>query len=133
MIDNFRDSITNFFDLNEFNKDFFKIELNSSILSLILKLNSVTNSAAAVGVGARMSAIKSLIVKSISCPTPDIVGIGNVEISRANSSLLKHHKSSIDPPPLAKITTSILLSALDSLKWIILFIAFISVRGALSP
>ncbi len=33
------------------------------------------NSAAAVGVGARTSAQKSAIVKSVSCPTPEITGM----------------------------------------------------------
>jgi hypothetical protein len=47
------------------------------------------------------------MVKSISCPTPEIVGIGNTAICLARSSLLKHHKSSIDPPPLEITTTSI--------------------------
>ena len=46
-------------------------------LSLSLKINSVTNSAEAVGVGTLISETKSHIVKSISWPTPDIVGIGN--------------------------------------------------------
>jgi len=40
-----------------------------------LKLNSLTISAAAVGVGALRSDTKSAIVKSISCPTPEMIGI----------------------------------------------------------
>ena len=51
--------------------------LRSLSLSTRLKLNSVTTSADAVGVGTLKSETKSHIVKSISCPTPEIVGIGN--------------------------------------------------------
>ena len=79
------------------------------------------------------SATKSHIVKSISCPTPDIVGIGKAEISRARSSLLKHHKSSIEPPPLASITVSTWFPLLFSLKTRILSKASIIVLGAVSP
>ena len=68
----------------------------------------MTSSADAVGVGTRISQTKSQIEKSISWPTPDMVGIGYENISRAKSSLLKHQRSSIEPPPLARITTSIL-------------------------
>ena len=96
-------------------------------------MNSVTNSAAAVGVGDLVSETKSQIVKSISCPTPDIVGIGKANISLASSSLLKHHKSSIEPPPRESMTTSIGLSLLFSLNNNILFSAFIIVLGAVSP
>ena len=71
----------------------------SSSLSLKLKKYSVANSAAAVGVGALKSATKSVIVKSISCPTPEIIGRGKSNISLARLSLLKAHRSSIDPPP----------------------------------
>ena len=77
-------------------------------MSRSLKLNSVTSSADAVGVGTRISQTKSQIVKSISWPTPDMVGIGYEKISRAKSSLLKHQRSSIEPPPLARMTTSIM-------------------------
>ena len=38
-----------------------------------------------------------------------MVGIGYEKISLAKSSLLKHQRSSIEPPPLARMTTSILL------------------------
>jgi len=63
-------------------------------------------SAAPVGVGALKSATKSDIVKSISCPTAEITGISKSYIALATISSLKHHKSSIDPPPRPTIKTS---------------------------
>ena len=63
-------------------------------------------SAAADGVGARKSTTKSVIVKSISCPMPETQGMLHSDIVRANFSLLKAHKSSIDPPPLTSNSTS---------------------------
>ena len=108
-------------------------DLNSFNLSISLKLNSVTSSAEAVGVGTLMSHTKSQIVKSISWPTPDIVGIGYEKISLAKSSLLKHQRSSIEPPPLEIITTSILLVGLFSLNKIIRLSALIILTCALSP
>ena len=56
---------------------------------------------AAEGVGARMSATKSAIVKSVSWPTPVITGIDDAAIARATTSSLKAHRSSSDPPPRA--------------------------------
>ena len=102
-------------------------------MSWSLKLNSVTNSAEAVGVGTLMSLTKSHTVKSISWPTPEIVGIGKEKISLAKSSLLKHQRSSIEPPPLDRMTTSILFSGLISLNKTILFSALIMLTCALSP
>jgi hypothetical protein len=64
-------------------------------------------SAAAVGVGARRSAQKSAMVKSVSCPTPQIRGAGLRTIVRASDSSLKAHKSSSDPPPRTSKMTSI--------------------------
>ena len=84
----------------------------SESFSIRLKLNSLTISAAAVGVGALRSDTKSAIVKSISWPTPEIIGISKLNISLAKSSLLKHHKSSIEPPPLHKRTQSTLFEEL---------------------
>ena len=78
-----------------------------------------------MGVGTLKSQTKSQIVKSISCPTPDIVGIGYEKISLASSSLLKHQRSSIEPPPLEIMTTSIIFLGLFSLNKIILFKALI--------
>ena len=64
------------------------------------------SSAAADGVGALKSATKSAIVKSVSCPTADIIGISELYILCATISSLNGHKSSKEPPPLAKINTS---------------------------
>ena len=76
-----------------------------------------TSSAAAEGVGARKSATKSAMVKSISCPTADTTGRVDLEMARATISSLKAHKSSIEPPPLPTMRTS---------KSLILFICWIA-------
>ena len=68
--------------------------------------SGTTNSAAAEGVGARTSAAKSAIVKSISWPMPLTTGIGEAAMARANLSSLKAHRSSREPPPRARISTS---------------------------
>ena len=68
--------------------------------------SGTTSSAAAEGVGARTSAAKSAMVKSISWPMPLITGIGEATMARANSSSLKAHRSSKEPPPRARINTS---------------------------
>ena len=68
--------------------------------------SGTTSSAAADGVGARRSATKSQMVKSVSCPTAETIGISERAISLAKASSLKAHKSSIEPPPLATIKTS---------------------------
>ena len=49
---------------------------------------SATISAAAEGVGARRSATRSAIVRSVSCPTAEIVGIRDRASARATHSLL---------------------------------------------
>ena len=64
------------------------------------------SSAAADGVGALKSATKSAIVKSVSCPTADIIGSSEAKIALATTSSLNGHKSSKEPPPLASIKTS---------------------------
>jgi len=69
-------------------------------------LRPTTSSAAAEGVGARRSATKSAIVKSISCPTAEITGTREAWIARATDSSLKHHKSSMLPPPRPTMMTS---------------------------
>ena len=66
----------------------------------------LTISAAAVGVGALKSATKSEIVTSVSWPIAEIVGRVDWDIHLATFSSLKDHKSSIEPPPLARITKS---------------------------
>ena len=58
-----------------------------------------TSSAAALGVGARTSAAKSLSVQSISCPTAEITGTFDRTMARTTTSSLKLHRSSIEPPP----------------------------------
>src|SRR5690625_1109019 len=61
---------------------------------------------AAVGVGARQSAAKSVKQKSISWPTAEIIGIGQWATSRVSASSLKAHKSSREPPPRPITNTS---------------------------
>src|SRR5205809_417548 len=68
--------------------------------------SGLTSSAAAVGVGARRSATKSAIVKSVSWPIPVTTGIGHARIARATISSLKAHKSSMLPPPRTSNMTS---------------------------
>jgi hypothetical protein len=63
-------------------------------------------SAAAVGVGARRSAAKSISVVSVSCPTALISGIGEAAAARTTSSSLNAHRSSIEPPPRATMIRS---------------------------
>ena len=49
---------------------------------------------------------KSAIVKSVSCPTADIIGIFELNIALAVISSLNAHKSSILPPPRPTISVS---------------------------
>ena len=65
-----------------------------------------TSSAAAVGVGARTSATKSAIVKSVSWPTPQTTGTGLRTMARASASSLKAQRSSMEPPPRTRRITS---------------------------
>ena len=58
------------------------------------------------GVAARTTATKSVIVKSVSCPTAEITGSFDLATARANVSSLKAQRSSNDPPPLPMISTS---------------------------
>ncbi len=64
------------------------------------------SSAAAVGVGARTSATKSTMVKSVSCPTPLMTGIALAATSRAKASSLKLQRSSMLPPPRTSSSVS---------------------------
>lgn len=57
-----------------------------------------TSSAAADGVGALKSDTKSQIVKSVSWPTADTIGILEANISLARLSSLNPNKSSKEPP-----------------------------------
>ena len=65
-----------------------------------------TSSAAADGVGARRSATKSAMVKSVSWPTAEITGTRQPAMARATRSSLNAHRSSMEPPPRPTITTS---------------------------
>ena len=93
------------------NSTFFISEfLNLSSYNLIFFVTSyisgTANSAAADGVGALKSATKSDIVKSVSCPTAEIIGISDSYMLSATTFSLNGHKSSKEPPPLANINTS---------------------------
>ena len=72
--------------------------------STSLNFSGAKSSAAAVGVGARLSATKSLMVKSTSWPTAETTGIGQVAMARATTSSLNAQRSSSEPPP--RVTTS---------------------------
>ena len=82
---------------------------------------SMTISAAAEGVEARMSATKSAMVKSTSWPTAEMTGTGERAMARATFSSLKAQRSSIDPPPRPTMRTSMpgqapeVVDALDDL------------------
>ena len=85
------------------------------------------SSAAADGVGALKSATKSDIEKSVSWPTAEITGSSESYIALATISSLNGHKSSSEPPPLAKIITSANFCSF------IIFIAFAILTAAPSP
>src|SRR5206468_3240200 len=63
-------------------------------------------SAAAVGVGARRSAAKSISVTSVSWPTAAISGIALSAAARTTTSSLNDQRSSSEPPPRATINRS---------------------------
>ncbi len=75
---------------------------------LISALSLSMMAAAPVGVGARRSATKSAIVKSVSCPTAETPGTAEAAIARATLSSLNGQRSSREPPPLATTITSTL-------------------------
>src|SRR5436190_1075081 len=83
-----------------------RLAVNLEIPSSNPERSGLTSSAAAVGVGARRSATKSAIVKSVSCPMPVTTGTGHARIARATISSLKAHKSSTLPPPRTSNMTS---------------------------
>ena len=85
----------------------FILTLEVSKYLLTSSISGVAIKAAPVGVGALLSATKSLIVKSISCPTPLIIGILLLYIALATISSLNAHKSSIEPPPRPRMIVSI--------------------------
>ena len=68
--------------------------------------SGTASSAACDGVGARKSATKSAIVKSISWPTPTMIGSFRAAIARATTSSLNDQRSSSEPPPRVRISTS---------------------------
>ena len=63
-------------------------------------------SAAAVGVGARRSAAKSISVTSVSWPTAEISGIRLAAAARTTISSLNDQRSSSEPPPRATMIRS---------------------------
>src|SRR3954462_15862593 len=73
------------------------------------------------GVGARRSATKSAMVKSVSCPTAEMTGISDAAMVRARPSLLNAQRSSTLPPPRATMMTSTaaprVLAAAGELKY----------------
>ena len=83
------------------------------ILDSNCNLSGVASSAAADGVGARLSATSSAMVWSVSCPIPDTTGMPLAKIDRPTSSVLKHQRSSREPPPLATMMTSAAPSSLS--------------------
>ena len=80
--------------------------LSVFILFLSSIIDGTAISAAADGVGALKSATKSAIVKSVSCPTADIIGIFELNIALAVISSLNAHRSYILPPPRPTISVS---------------------------
>ena len=68
--------------------------------------SAASSSAAALGVGARRSATKSAIEKSISCPTALTTGTAEAAIARATLSSLNSQRSSRLPPPRVTTITS---------------------------
>ena len=101
----------------------FKIEIQlsdkSKLLILLLirvfifssKLSSsfwwrMRNSAAAVGVFTRVWAMRSMMVSSLSCPMPVMMGRGNWAMFSASSSVSKPLRSDVAPPPRMMITAS---------------------------
>jgi hypothetical protein len=61
--------------------------------------DGTTNSPATDGVAARMSAVKSAMVKSTSCPTALTTGMRDRAMALATTSSLNAQRSSMDPPP----------------------------------
>ena len=87
--------------------------------SAILCCASVISSAAAEGVGARRSATKSAMVKSVSCPIAETTGSREAAMARATRSLLKAARSSSDPPPRASTIRSTRAGSQGAFSWAI--------------
>ena len=96
-------------------------------VSLISCFKGIASSAAALGVGARTSAAKSLNAQSISCPTAEITGISESAMARTTPSSLNGSKSSREPPPRHTIKTSHMEYLLA------IFIIFVMLCAASSP
>ena len=62
-------------------------------------------------------------MKSVSCPIPAIIGMEQLAIVLATNSELKAHKSSIEPPPLARIIMSQLCDCNSMIAFLISSIA----------
>ena len=73
---------------------------------MISDFTGVAISAAAVGVGARLSATKSRMVVSVSCPIDEMIGMSLAKAALATSSSLNDIKSSSEPPPRATMSKS---------------------------
>ena len=69
-------------------------------------MSGTASSAAALGVGARRSAAKSAMVKSVSWPTAEMTGVSHSKIALATRSSLKAQRSSMEPPPRPQMITS---------------------------
>ena len=84
---------------------------NRRLASLMVPRSAVrsghTSSAATDGVAARKSATRSASVVSVSWPTALTTGIAEAKIARATLSSLNTASSSADPPPRARMITSI--------------------------
>ncbi len=91
--------------------------LCTSVLTLCLSsmASGVTSVPAAVGVAARRSAARSVMVKSVSCPTADTTGVLQAATALTTSSSLKAHRSSSEPPPLVTTITSLAPAVLSAI------------------
>jgi hypothetical protein len=79
---------------------------NSATVRNNSSCKGTTNSAAADGVGARTSATKSAIVKSVSWPQAETTGMEDWAMALAKASSLNADSSSKEPPPRPIIKTS---------------------------
>ena len=69
-------------------------------------MSGLMTSAAAEGVGARRSAIKSAMVTSVSCPTAATIGRSLLKMALATGSVLNDQRSSSEPPPRVSSSAS---------------------------
>ena len=92
------------------------LSVSSSTSILMLSRCTVASSAAAEGVGARISDTKSAMVKSVSWPTEEITGTSDANIALATISSLNAHKSSMEPPPRPRMIISALPQSFASFR-----------------